>query len=123
MTTVGLVATTAAVWKAVMRTWDLYQDWNYVKAAAQGGDGELRLELLMTKNLFRAQFVRAVAYVSILILFVLPFTTEPGNVQRFARTVLVLVVLVFFAAEEFYLDRARDRWLSDIRKARDRDKL
>lgn len=119
ITVVGLVATVGALIKAGSRLWDLRQDHQFAKLII-GPDQEERLEILMTKNLYRAQVIRVLTYLSIMVVFAIPFVfgaQAPGRVILL-RTALILFVLFAFAAEEFYLDRARDRWLSSIRKAR-----
>lgn len=116
---VGLVATAAALVKAGSRLRDLWQDHKYALVIV-GPDQNERLEILMTKNLYRGQMVRFSTYAAMMVIFAMPFAFR-GEAQEqlvLVRTVLVLYVLFSFAAEEFYLDRARDRWLSSIRKAR-----
>lgn len=78
------------------------------------------LEVLMTKNLFRAQLLRVSTYVSMIVLFVIPFLFENASqFSRFTRTLIILFVLISFAAEEIYLDQARSRWLTGLRKAKE----
>lgn len=121
VTLVGLVATLAATTKAGFRLWDLWQDYRHLAPDDGATRAEQRLEVLMTKNLYRAQGLRFVSYLAILALFATPFFLPAGEGSRLIRSVLSILVLIAFATEEFYLDRARDRWLSNIRKERGRD--
>lgn len=121
VTIVGLVATLAATVKAGFRLWDLWRDYRHVAPENGATRAEAALEALMTKNLYRAQLLRFASYASILALFATPFFLPAGDTSRFIRSVLSIMVLVAFASEEFYLDRARDRWLSNIRKERSRE--
>lgn len=119
---IGIVATLAAAGKAGLRLWDLWRDHRYSQPTEPAEpNAEERLEVLMTKNLYRAQAVRFLTYIAILILFLIPLNPAWRDQTVFLRSVISLVVLFSFAAEEFYLDRARDRWLSNIRKDRGRE--
>lgn len=121
VTVIGLVATLAATGKAGFRLWDLWRDYRHVEPNDGATAAEQRLEVLMTQNLYRAQAVRFATYTAILALFATPFFLPSGDMSRFIRSVISIMVLIAFASEEFYLDRARDRWLSNIRKERVRE--
>ena len=120
-----LITTIAAfgfsIWTIIAasrRLRDLHRDWLAARDQPSGNP-DRDIEEQVSHDRYRGQIRRLVAYVGILLVFLVPFTIEAGSTSRWVRTVLVVVVLAAFFSEETFLDRAREKWLEMLRRRRE----